>query len=187
MMQPRISRTLPGFSRVLLGPVLALLVLCCAQTTWGQAVNATLLGTVTDSSGAAVANAKVVATESATGLFHESVTNESGNYTFPDMVPGTYAITAEAKGFKKTERTNIDLITNTSARVDLAVQPGDVAETVMVTTAPPELQTDRADISTAIEQTQISNLPPEQRQQFPIAAQYGAGHGARGLQQLAVL
>jgi hypothetical protein len=139
--------------------VLALLVLCCVQTTWGQAVNATLLGTVTDSSGAAVANAKVVATESATGSIHESITNESGNYTFPDMVPGSYAITAEAKGFKKTERTNIDLITNTSTRVDLALQPGDVAETVMVTTAPPELQTDRADISTAIEQTQISNLP----------------------------
>ena len=92
-----------GKLRTRIGSLLALLVLCCTQGMWGQAVNATLLGTVIDSSGAAVAGAKVTATEIATGLFHTSVTNESGNFTFPDMQPGSYAITAEAKGFKKTE------------------------------------------------------------------------------------
>ena len=53
-------------------------------------MNGTLLGTVTDTTGATVAGAKVTATETATGLIHESVTNDSGNYTFPDMPPGTY-------------------------------------------------------------------------------------------------
>jgi len=75
------------------------------------------------------------------------------------MQPGSYAITAEAEGLQE-DRAN-------QHRSDYQHQhpcrpfpaAGRVAETIMVTTAPPELQTDRADISTAIESTQISNLP----------------------------
>ena len=65
-----------------------------------QVVNATLLGTVTDSSGAVVANAKVTALEQNTGISHTTQTNGSGNYVFPDMPPGTYTITVEVTGFK---------------------------------------------------------------------------------------
>jgi hypothetical protein len=146
-------------SRKLFRSVLALLVLSFSHALLGQAVNATLLGTITDSSGATVAGAKVTATEVATGLIHESVTNESGNFTFPDMEPGTYSVTAEAKGFKKETHQNIDLPTNTSTRVDFSLATGSMSETVEVTTAPPMLQTDRADISTNIEQRQIADLP----------------------------
>jgi len=90
-----------------------------SPSLFGQAVNATLLGTVTDSTGATVPGAKVTATETATGLIHESVTNDSGNYTFPDVPPGKYSITAEAKGFKKDTHQNIDLLSNSSTRVDV--------------------------------------------------------------------
>ena len=117
----------------------ALFVLCFSQTLSGQAVNATLLGTIIDASGATVANAKVVATETATATVHESVTNESGNYTFPDLPPGQYTVTVEATGFKRASQENITLLSNSSVRIDLSLKTGSVSETVVVTEAPPVL------------------------------------------------
>lgn len=63
-------------------------LLCVSPFMRAQAVNATLLGTVTDSTGAAVANARITATESKTGLVQRSVSNGSGNYTIPNLAPG---------------------------------------------------------------------------------------------------
>ncbi len=147
-------RSLKRFRHIIL-----LLTLSLSPSLFGQAVNATLLGTITDSSGATVAGAKVTATEVTTGLIHESVTNESGNYTFPDMPPGRYSVTAEATGFKKETQQNIDLLSNSSTRIDVAMTTGSVSEEVLVTTTPALLQTDRADISTKIEAKQIADLP----------------------------
>ncbi len=126
---------------------------------FGQAVNGTLLGTVSDPSGAAVPNIKVTATDKATGTVRETTTNASGNYTMPDLTPGTYIVTVAAQGFKMEQRENIDLLSNTSTRVDVDLQTGSVTETVLVTTAPPMLQTDRADISTKIEAREVADLP----------------------------
>ena len=150
-------------------------------------MNATLLGTITDSTGATVAGAKVTATETATGLIHESVTNESGNYTFPDLPPGKYSITAEAKGFKKDTHQNIDLLSNSSTRVDVAMVTGSVSEEVLVTTAPALLQTDRADISTKIEARQVADLPLGTNRNFQSLLNTGSRHGACDLPALTVL
>ena len=125
----------------------------------GQAVNATLLGTVTDSSGASVANAKVTITETNTGIARTSQTNESGNYVFPDLPPGTYAVTAEQPGFKRASRIGIDVIVNTTGRVDLVLQPGNVAETVTVEAETPILQTERADTGRKLETILTQNVP----------------------------
>lgn len=151
--------TLRKIMRPILGSMFALLVLCFSQVALGQAVNGTLLGTITDTTGAAVAGAQVTATLTSTGATHVSTTNGDGNYTFPDMQPGLYTITIDAKGFKKAEQQNINLLSNTSPRVDLVLQPGNVSETIVVTTAPPVLQTDRADISTKIESQSVAELP----------------------------
>ncbi len=151
--------TLRKIMRPMIGSLLVLLVLGFTQALLGQAVNGTLLGTVTDATGATVANAKVSATRTSTGAVHTSVTNESGNYTFPDLQPGVYTLTIDAAGFKKAEQKNINLLSNTSTRVDMGLQPGSVSETVTVNTAPPVLQTDRADISTKIEAISMSELP----------------------------
>src|ERR1700676_1965179 len=94
---------------------------------YGQAVNATLLGTVNDATGAVVPNAKVNVTEVNTGINHAGQTNESGNYIFPDLPPGQYSVTAESPGFKKEIRRDIALLVNTSTRVDLQLQPGNVS------------------------------------------------------------
>jgi hypothetical protein len=125
----------------------------------GQAVNATLLGTVTDSSGAAVASVKVTITETRTGITRSSQTNDSGNYVFPDLPPGTYTVTAEQSGFKRASRAGVDLIVNSSERVDLTLQPGDISQTVTVEEEIPILQTERADTGRKIESVLTENVP----------------------------
>ncbi len=135
------------------------ILLVTARPAMGQAVNATLLGTVTDSSGAAVANAKVTITETNTGISRTSRTNDSGNYVFPDLAPGTYTVTAEQPGFKRASRASIDVIVNTTQRVDLDLQPGDVSQTVTVEAETPILQTERADTGRKLETVLTQNLP----------------------------
>jgi hypothetical protein len=139
--------------------ILPILILGLSTSLFGQAVSGTLLGTISDPSGANVPGARITAVEAATGTTHQSITNESGNFTIPNLPPGTYTITVEANGFKKDTHQNVDLLTNTSTRVDVTLVTGSVSETVLVTTAPALLQTDRADISTTLEAHQISNLP----------------------------
>ena len=125
----------------------------------GQAVNATLLGTVTDSSGAAVSGAKMTISETNTGISRTTQTNESGNYVLPDLPPGTYKVTAEQSGFKRESRTGIDVIVNTTERVDLVLQPGNITETITVEAETPILQTERADTGRKIETVLTENVP----------------------------
>jgi hypothetical protein len=139
--------------------ILFLLALLTASLGFSQAVNATLLGTITDASGAVVSNAKVTATETSTGIARSATTNESGNYTFPDLPPGTYTITVEQTGFKREARRDIGLLVNSSTRIDLQLQPGNVSETVEVTAAPALLQTERADTGRNIDQATTEALP----------------------------
>jgi Carboxypeptidase regulatory-like domain len=130
-----------------------------AGAVWSQAVNSTVLGTVTDSSGAVVANAKVVLTEADTNVSHSSQTNESGNFVFPNVPPGNYFVTVEMTGFKKETRRNIALLVNTNERVDIQLQPGSITETVEVTAAAPALKTDSADTGIKVDSMNVSELP----------------------------
>jgi hypothetical protein len=139
--------------------LLAIILLGFSAPVMGQAVNATLLGTVTDSSGAAVSNVKVTITETNTGISHTSRTNDSGNYVFPDLPPGTYTVIAEQPGFKRESRAGIDLIVNTTERIDLVLQPGNVSETITVEAETPILQTERADTGRKLESVLTENVP----------------------------
>jgi Carboxypeptidase regulatory-like domain len=114
--------TLQKMMRPIIGYMFVLLVLGFSHALMGQAVNGTLLGTVTDTTGAAIPNAKVTATLTSTGGTSVSATNASGNYTFPNMQPGIYTISVDATGFKKAEQQNINLLANTSPRVDVTLQ-----------------------------------------------------------------
>ena len=139
--------------------VLLLLAFVCAGAAYSQAVNATLLGTVTDSTGAVVPNSKVVATEENTGVSRNAQTNESGNFTFPDIPPGRYTVSAESQGFKKEIRKEIEVVIDSTVRIDLRLQPGNVSETIEVTGQAPLLETDRADIGRSIDTIAMANLP----------------------------
>ncbi len=136
----------------------ALAVLCIA-TAYSQAVSGTVLGTVTDSSGAVVANASVTLTETDTNVSRATHSNESGNFSFADVPPGNYSVTVEIAGFKKEQRRGISLQVNSTQRVDVGLQTGNVTESVEVTAAPAALQTDRADTGRNVGQMQVSELP----------------------------
>ncbi len=164
--QRRLDLRFPKHTPWLAAAVVALLALTLSPSAWGQAVTATLLGMVTDNTGAAVPGATVTILENATGIPHTGTTNESGNYTFPDLPPGGYSVSAEAKGFKKEVRAGVDVIVNSSTRVDLTLQPGSVSETVTVTGAPAIMQTDRADVSANLSAQVLGDMPLTVNQNF---------------------
>jgi hypothetical protein len=139
--------------------VLLALTLACAILVYSQAVTATLLGTLSDTTGAIVPNAKVTLTEENTGLSKVVQSNESGNFTFPDLSPGRYSVTAESAGFKKEIRKGTDVAANSSVRIDLRMQPGNISESVEVTASAPVLETDRADVGRSNDTVAVANLP----------------------------
>ncbi len=146
-------------------------------SSFGQAVNGTLLGTVNDSSGASIAAAKVSATEVNTGITRNSITNESGNFTFPDLPPGNYKILVEVPGFEKAARENIDVLVNSSVRVDVSLTPGNVNDTITVSADTAILQTDRSDTGRKIETKQLAELPVGANRNFQSLVNLVPGAG----------
>ncbi|WP_031497785.1 carboxypeptidase regulatory-like domain-containing protein [Bryobacter aggregatus] len=141
-------------------------LLLLANPLYPQAVNGTLVGTVTDSSGASVGGAKVTALEVNTGVSRPAETNASGNYSFLNLAPGLYTVSVELTGFRKAVRENVDVVLNSTVRIDLALQPGQVTEQIVVTADVPLLQTDRTDTGRKIEQRQMSEMPLTQNRNF---------------------
>ena len=107
--------------------ILLSLFMFSARFTSAQAVNGTILGTVIDQTGATVSNATVTIELTGQSTVYTTITNESGNFTEPDLPSGTYTVTVSAPGFKKEIRENIVLLTNTTARVDASLAPGSVS------------------------------------------------------------
>lgn len=124
-----------------------------------QAVNGTVVGTVTDASGAVVPDAKVTLTNTGTSTSRQGKTDANGYYTFPNMAPGTYAVKVQKEGFSSAQQEGIALLVNSTVRVNLTLQPGQVNETVTVSTAPPLLQTDTARTGTTLSARQAVELP----------------------------
>src|SRR5437870_2226519 len=106
-----------------------------------QQVFGNIIGTVTDPSGSAVNNAKVTITETSKGTSFDTTTNESGNYTKGQLIPGTYQVTIEATGFQKAVSSEIRVQVDQATRFDAALQVGNVNQQVEVTAAAPLLQT----------------------------------------------
>lgn len=124
-----------------------------------QVVFGSIVGTVTDASGAAVPNAKVVITETEKNTSFEVTTNSDGNYTRGQLVAGTYRVEVEAPGFKKGVAASVVVSTDTTSRVDLKLEVGAVTEQVEVTAEAPLLKSDRADVATTFSTKQLMNLP----------------------------
>jgi hypothetical protein len=129
-----------------------------AQTSQGR-----ILGTVVDPSGAVVANAGVTITNMGTGVSRTVVTTSAGDYTAPNLDPGTYTISVESKGFKKTVSTPILLEVSREVRVDLKLQPGMVTETMMVTAEAESVDTTNATLNGVLSNKAISELPVQGR------------------------
>ncbi len=146
--------------RFLIAPAAALLALASfTPQLRAQVLKGQILGTVTDTSGAVVPAAAVTLTETNQNVSRSGQSNASGLYVFPNLDPGIYQVQVELEGFNIAVRSDINLLPNTTVRVNLELQPGAVTETVLVTGAPPMLQTDRADTGAKIESKQLQELP----------------------------
>ena len=149
-------RSILQFLAILL---VALAWMTSADPVHAQATRATLLGTITDQSGAALPGITVTATETRTNVSHTTTTNATGNYTFPNIPDGVYNVKGELQGFKTVVREGVRLAVNTSVRIDLSLEVGGVQETVTVTGETPLLQTDRTDTGRTIESIQVAAMP----------------------------
>lgn len=143
---------------------LALAAVCLGCSFWvpsavAQAVYGSILGTVTDPSGAAVNGAKVTVTSQTKNVSTTDTTNESGNYSVTHLIPDVYSVRIEAQGFKVLQYKNIQVSADTGARVDGQFQVGSTSEQVEVTAEAPQLKTDRADVSIEFSQRAIENAP----------------------------
>jgi hypothetical protein len=119
----------------------------------------TVLGTVTDSSGAIVANAKVTVTNTGTNVPFRTTTTSSGDYYAPSLNPGSYKVTVESAGFQKSATDTFTLTVDQKVRVDVALKPGAVSETLEVTAQAVTLDTDSAALSQLVSQQQVEELP----------------------------
>lgn len=123
------------------------------------AVTGAITGYVSDASGAVVADAAVEATNTATGVTDQSVTNGDGVYRFSSLIPGTYTITISKPGFAKFTRQAISVETGTSVRIDASLPVASVATAVNVTGEAPILQTDSAEVSQVVPAQEVNSLP----------------------------
>ena len=125
---------------------------------FGQAIDGSVVGTVTDSSGAAVVGAEVSATNVATGVVATGKTNQSGEYRFDHLLNGTYRVNVKMTGFKSmSEQVEVE-VSKTSTR-NLSLQPGAASETVEVSGTPPTLDTTTATIQSVYELRETQDLP----------------------------
>ena len=129
------------------------------QCAWSQEVTASITGTVTDPSGAAVTGAAVTATSQERGQSYTVVSNDSGLYRIAQLPVGTYSLKVEKSGFSSVSHPAFVLALNQVARVDVAMKLGQASETVEVTSAAPILETDVTQVDTIINANTNDNLP----------------------------
>ena len=120
-------------------------------------------GTVTDKTGAAIVGAKVVVANAGQGVHREDVTNGTGAYEFVSLAPGTYSLTIEAKGFRKFEQKNVELLVNLPATVNATLEIGSATEVIEVSAQSVALNTTDASLGNAFNENQVKELPLEGR------------------------
>ena len=121
--------------------------------------NATFTGHVTDSSGAVIPKAKITVHNQATGVDTPTITTKSGDYTVPYLIPGHYSVIAEAPGFKKESRINIDLQGAQVATANFALQVGEVTQSIVVNGDQALLDRSKGDRGEIVENERITELP----------------------------
>jgi outer membrane receptor protein involved in Fe transport len=139
---------------------LALLTALGAFSASAQTSNGTIVGTVTDKSGAAVPKAKVTGNGSELGITRESVTDATGSYRLENLPPGSYAVTVEADGFSKFEVSKVQVKGSLEVTVNASLEIGSVSNTITVEAgAGQELHTETAELGAEISNAEITSLP----------------------------
>ncbi len=151
------------------------LVTILAVSLFAQRDLATLVGTVTDPTGAAVPNAKVVISEEATGLKYDLVSASGGEFARPALKPGIYTVSVEATGFKKATRRNVALTAGDRTGVDFQLQVGEITTSVEISSQAAALQTESTIIGASVDTKQVSELPLGGTRNFAYFARLSPG------------
>ena len=148
-----------------------------AQSTFGS-----ISGTVTDASGAAVADAQVTLTSAATSAKQTFTTGPDGLYSFVNLNPGEYTLEVEKTGFKHFKRESVIVQVQQAVRIDVAMELGAVSQTVEVTAETPLLQPTNTSLGQVIDQRQTNEIPLNGRNVFTLItlspAAVGGGNGS---------
>ncbi|MGA8783373.1 MAG: carboxypeptidase-like regulatory domain-containing protein, partial [Terracidiphilus sp.] len=116
-------------------------------------------GTVTDPSGAAIANASVVATDTGTDIKRDAATNGSGIFVFPDLPIGTYSLKISAAGFNTQDRPGLQLLTGQTIDLPIAMKVGAQTQEITVTSETQQIQTSTSTVEQSVSQEQMRDLP----------------------------
>jgi hypothetical protein len=130
-----------------------------ATTAHAQAYNGTIVGNVTDSSGAAIPNVKITAINSGTNAKYTASTSGSGSYSFAQLPGGTYVVHAEAANFKEAVVNNVEVHVSTNTEVNVTMQVGTISEQVTVQADNVQVQTTSASVGEVVSGTQVRELP----------------------------
>jgi hypothetical protein len=139
--------------------LIVMIAAAAAPAAVAQSVSGTILGTVTDPSGAIVANAKVTVINEGTGLTRTVTSDANGDYVVPSIPTGHYTVTAEVSGFKTLALSNIELGVDQRVRIDLKLEVGAMTESVTIEATTPLLQTSSSELGTTVGNEQIEALP----------------------------
>ncbi len=159
--------------------VLSVFALFAMFTSYAHAQTATLVGTVTDPTGAVVANATVKITSLDTGLSTNVVSSGDGQFVAPDLAIGHYTVSATAAGFKVSQKTGVVLTVGDRLRLDFRLEVGGQAQTVTVEADAIHLQTDTGEVSNLISSRQVEQLETNGRSIYTLI---DLTPGASGLQ-----
>lgn len=157
-----------AFKKFNLRRVVVLCAVLVGLPFYALAQQATLVGTVTDPTGAVVPNVAVTSTSTETGQSRTTTTNESGQYVLPDLQIGHYNFKASGSGFKAAEQKNITLNVGDRLRVDFKLEMGAASESVTVEAIAVHVQTDSSEVSNVISGQQISQLATNGRSIYTL-------------------
>ena len=147
----------------------AILASLAASSLWAQAAGTgTLVGNVTDASGATIVGAKVAVVNTGTAFTSESVTNSEGAYYAPYLAPGTYRVNVENPGFKRLVREGIIIRTGETLRVDVQLELGAITESVSVSGSAPLLETETSTSGQVLDGDLLVKIPVSQKRAIRI-------------------
>ncbi len=135
-------------------------------TVDGQSAAGRIVGRVADPSGAVLAGAKITLTNESTGISRDALTNESGDYTFVEVVPGTYTVQFELTGFKRNVQKSVIVDLNQVVTLNSALQIGGSQETVEVTSEAPQVDTSSTQLGAVINDRSVNELPLNTRDTY---------------------
>jgi hypothetical protein len=139
--------------------LLVVLLLGTTAPLYSQVITGSIVGNVTDPSGAAVPAVKITVRNEGTGIASTTTTGTSGTYTVPDLLAGVYTVTAVKQGFKSFQTTGIQLLSSQTVRQDVVLQVGALVQTVEVSGQVQLVQTDSPTIGGTLQPLELDNLP----------------------------